>query len=317
MNKSIDELRVFYESDIVPHLDELEELRKYQLRRQLFIGTAFISSVVLGLLTFIPFMILVFLLLSLLLYFIFYGFKRTRPDFKSMYKEKVIANIIRFAEPELIYSSHQFIPQIDYNSSKIFLPSVDIYNGEDMVQGMIDKTKVRFSEIHTQDRRTDSKGRTHYVTIFKGIFFIADFNKNIQGQTYVLSDFSERFMGAFGKLFQDINFSRPDIVRLEDPEFENYYAVYSTDETEARYILSPSLMERLVAFRKKMNAGVQMSFIGNNLYLAVPMRQNLFEPRLRKSVKDFTDIEEYYKQIEFCTSIADELNLNTRIWTKQ
>ncbi|MBK9503984.1 MAG: DUF3137 domain-containing protein [Bacteroidetes bacterium] len=40
----------------------------------------------------------------------------------------------------------------------------------------------------------------HYVTIFKGLFFIADFNKHFNGNTYVLSDFGERFLGGFGKM---------------------------------------------------------------------------------------------------------------------
>lgn len=312
-----EELRNFYESDIVPHLDELEALRKFQLRRQAFIVVAFIASVGLGLATFMPFMIIVFLALSLVLYFIFYGFKRKRPDFKTQYKDTVIRKIISFISPELVYSSHQFISNLKYSNSRIFLQQVDIYNGEDLVQGTIGKTAVEFCELHTKDRRTDSKGRTHYVTIFRGIFFIADFNKNFSGQTYVLSDFGERFMGFFGKIFQNMNMMRPDVIRLENPEFEKYFAVYGTDPVEARYILSPSFMERLVNYRNKMQTNLQLSFINSQVYLAMPMKKNLFEPSLRKTVKRFEDIEEYYKQVLFCIEIVDELNLNTRIWSKQ
>ncbi|MBC8046840.1 MAG: DUF3137 domain-containing protein [Fimbriimonadaceae bacterium] len=315
--KSIQELQIFYQNEILPHLDELEALRKYQLRRQTFIVIAFTASVVLGLATFMPFMIIIFMLISLILYFTFYGFKRTRPDFKSMYKENIVKRIIQFIEPGLVYSAHQFISNSKFSNSKIFMQQVDIYNGEDLVQGIIGKTKVEFCELHTQDRQTDSQGKTRYVTIFKGIFFIADFNKHFSGQTYVLSDFSERFMGFFGKLFQNMNLMRPDVVRLENPEFEKYFAVYSTDELEARYILSTTLMERLVEFRKKIDANLQLSFINSSINLAVPMKKNLFEPSLRKTVKRFEDIEEYYRQILFCVNIVDELNLNTRIWTKQ
>ena len=115
---------------------------------------------------------------------------------------------------------------------------------------------------------------------------------------------------------QNINVGRPDVVRLEDPEFEKIFVVYSSDEVEARYILSTSFMERLVEFRKKMNSSVQLSFVGSNMYMAIPMKKNLFEPSLRRTVMNFNDIQEYYKQILFCTSIVDEMNLNTRVWTK-
>ncbi len=51
---------------------------------------------------------------------------------------------------------------------------------------MIGYTAVEFSQVHaqykTESSRTDSDGHTetdeHWHTIFKGIFFIADFNKH-------------------------------------------------------------------------------------------------------------------------------------------
>lgn len=89
------------------------------------------------------------------------------------------------------------------------------------------------------------------------------------------------------------------------------------DEVEARYILSPSFMEQIMAFKNKTNAKIQFSFVGNNIYMAMPMKENLFEPSLRKTVMNFEDIKSYYSQLQFCVSIVDALNLNTRVWTKQ
>lgn len=315
--KSLEELKTYYAQELVPDLEKLEVLRKSQVKRQVFIIVALLVSVFAGVVTLVPLLVLVFLFISLFVYFALFGFKRQRFDFKSQYKTNVFCKLIPFIEPQLAYTSHQYIVQSKYDYSKIFLSHPDIYSGEDMVEGFIDKTKIEFSELHTQDRRTDSKGRTTYVTIFRGIFFIADFNKAFSGQTYVLSDFSERFLGYFGKLFQNINISRPDIVRLEDPEFEKHFAVYSTDEVEARYILSPALMQRIMEFKKKTNSGVQLSFLDSSIYLAIPMRKNLFEPKLYKSVMNFNDIEEYYHQLQFCTCVVEDLNLNTRIWSKQ
>ncbi len=314
--KTVEELQQYYQQEIVPHLAALETLRKQQLKRVMFMWIAGFASLLLGFITMIPMLILVFLLISLLMYFFIFGFKRNRTNFRTEYKRIVIGNLMQFINPDLAFTPNLFITQNKYDLSKIFLSNPDIYSGEDLVTGKIEKTQVEFCELHTQDRQTDHKGRTHYVTIFKGLFFIADFNKHFSGQTYVLSDFGERFLGFFGKLMQNISVGRPDVVRLEDPEFEKIFVVYSSDEVEARYILSPSFMERLVEFRKKMNSSVQLSFVGSNLYMAIPMKKNLFEPSLRRTVMNFEDIKEYYKQILFCTSIVDEMNLNTRVWTK-
>ncbi|MBK7566906.1 MAG: DUF3137 domain-containing protein [Bacteroidetes bacterium] len=314
--KTVEELQQYYQQEIVPHLSALEVLRKQQLNRVMFMWIAGCASLLLGFITMIPTLIIVFLLISLLMYFFIFGFKRNRTNFRTEYKKIVIGKLMQFIAPDLAFTPNLFITQNKYDLSKIFLSNPDIYSGEDLVTGKIEKTQVEFCELHTQDRQTDHKGRTSYVTIFKGLFFIADFNKHFNGQTYVLSDFGERFLGFFGKLMQNINVGRPDVVRLEDPEFEKIFVVYSSDEVEARYILSTSFMERLVEFRKKMNSSVQLSFVGSNMYMAIPMKKNLFEPSLRRTVMNFNDIQEYYKQILFCTSIVDEMNLNTRVWTK-
>ena len=48
-----------------------------------------------------------------------------------------------------------------------------------------------------------------------------------------------------------MNFSRPPLVKLEDPEFEKHFVVSGEDQVEARYILSTCLMQRLTDFRNK------------------------------------------------------------------
>ncbi|MBK9456075.1 MAG: DUF3137 domain-containing protein [Bacteroidetes bacterium] len=129
---------------------------------------------------------------------------------------------------------------------------------------------------------------------------MADFNKHFNGNTYVLSDFGERFLGGFGKMLQGLSIGRPDVVRLEDVEFEKQFVVYSSDEVEARYILSTSFMEQIMAFKKKTNANIQLSFVGNNINVAIPMKENMFEPSIRKTVLNFEDIKMYYSQLQFC-----------------
>lgn len=314
MEQSFD---AFYTEQIEPELGRLEELRKEELRRVRFMWGSAVISLVLAFAVMTPPLVIVFLLISLLLYFFFFGFNRKRLNFKNEYKKVVVSKIVSFISPELTYTPNLFIPESRFNASKIFLADPDIYNGEDLVSGNIDKTHIEFCELHTKDRTQDSRGRTTYTTIFKGIFYIADFNKHFQGQTYILSDFGERFMGGFGRFFQNINMMRPDVVRLEDPEFEKYFAVYGTDAVEARYILSPSFMERLLTYRKKTDAQIQCSFVDNHLYIAVPYALNLFEPSVRKTVMNPQDVLKIYNSVKFCTDIVHELDLNTRVWTKQ
>ena len=84
-----------------------------------------------------------------------------------------------------------------YKSSKLFDKNPDQYKGEDLVRGQIGKTKIAFSELHSQYYTRDDKGRKSWHTIFRGLFFMADFNKDFQGYTLVLPDYSQRLLGRF------------------------------------------------------------------------------------------------------------------------
>ncbi|MGR9088622.1 MAG: DUF3137 domain-containing protein, partial [Gammaproteobacteria bacterium] len=155
-----------------------------------------------------------------------------------------------------------------------------------------------------------------WVTIFKGIFFIADFNKHFHGRTYVVPDAGGRFFGI-GKLFEKWSFDRGELVELENPEFEQLFTVYGTDQVEARYILSPSLMDRLVNFRRRANTRMHLSFVHSKLFLALSVDKNLFEPNLFSSGVSYGYLKAYYNYLDLVTGLIEDLNLNLRIWGKE
>ena len=189
-----------------------------------------------------------------------------------------------------------------------------------MVVGKLGATSLKFSELHAEYKQVtyDSKGnrRETWVTIFKGLLFIADFNKNFHGKTVVLPD-TLQWLGGLGTWFQRMNWSAGDLVKLENVTFEKYFAVYSNDQTEARYILSTTLMERIVKFREQFGKGLYMSFVNSNVNVALPITANLFEPKVFSSALKTDYLQQYFTYLSLVASIVDELNLNVRIWTKQ
>jgi hypothetical protein len=152
--------------------------------------------------------------------------------------------------------------------------------------------------------------------IFKGLFFVGDFNKHFQGHTIVVPDHTERYLGTLAQDLQALNQQRGQLVKLEDPEFEKLFVVYGTDQIEARYILSTSLMQRLVDFTKKVHRETFVSFINNKIYIAIKYDEDLFEPKLFKNMVDFAPVREYFETLQLMMGIVEELNLNRRIWTK-
>lgn len=244
-----------------------------------------------------------------------------KKKFKVVFKTEILTKIIHAINPDLSYDYANKIDMAKFKESDIFKQSCDVYNGEDYITGTVDKTHIEMSELHCQYRQTytDSKGntQTRYVTFFKGLFMIADFNKEFKGKTIVLPDTMEKTFGWLGKKFQKMNMLRNQLITLEDPEFEKEFAVYGDDQVEARYILSTSLMSRITELKKKLGCKLYLSFVGSSVYIGIHWSKNLFEPNIKKSLMDSSEIEWFYHELNVCFGIVEDLNLNTRIWTKQ
>jgi hypothetical protein len=242
--------------------------------------------------------------------------KKYRLDFKT----KIITKITGFVDESLIYTPEGSVSRDEFVKSAIFQKSCNSFKGEDHIKGKIDKTAIEFSEVvarHKTTSGTGSKRKEHYITIFKGIFFVADFNKHFKTYTIVLPDTAEKMFGKFGQSLQSMNKTRGELIKLEDPEFEKEFCVYGDDQVEARYILTPSLVRSILEFKKKWNTKIYLSFVDSKVYVAISLKKNLFETRLFKSIVDYSYIEENVKYLILLIGIVEDLNLNTRIWTKE
>ena len=310
--KTLEELKSYYRTILLPELRVLEEERKKSL-----------NKIIISALIIIPFSAL-----------LTYTFKHHFPiilgvmgvfganwlftrEYVSNFKTGIIEKIVTCVDENLKYSKNSYIPQSTFASGKIFKHRIDRYRGDDYVQGKLGQTAVEFSEIHAQYVTRDSKGNRHYHTIFKGLFFVADFNKEFKGTTIVLPDVAEKMLGGLGAMFQSWNKGRGQLVKLEDPEFEKMFVVYGEDQIESRYILSTSLMRRITDFKKKTKRQIHLSFIGSHIFIAISYRRDLFEPRIFRTLLSFVPIQQYFEDLQLAVGIVDDLNLNTRIWSKQ
>lgn len=320
------DLETLYNSELKDKLQGLEGIRKKVKRGQVF-------GILLLVLTFLLFVPAAALLegynealpfisiapLAIIGIVILVRTFKNKKIYRNRFKDEVVREIVKAIDPTWEYNHDQCITSSEYRSSDLFRQSVDRYRGDDLISGKIDKTDFRCSELHTEYKTVttdkDGKRKETWHTIFKGLFFHADFNKEIKGKTYIEPDNAERLFGKFGQSLQMS--SKGKLVKLENLEFEKIFAVFGTDQTEARYILTPTIMEALVNIYKKYKRKMHLSFIGSRVYVAISFNKNLFEPKVFSSGVKFKDIEFMYNLFEINQIIIQELNLNTRIWTKE
>lgn len=255
-----------------------------------------------------------------LLVFVIYAY-RQKSHFVAAFKALIMPELVRALGPELTYHPGSYLGEDEFCECGLFI-SPDRYSGCDLVQGTVGATDIRFSLIHAEEEyevtetitETDSDGRsttrtetrTEYRDIFRGLFFSADCNKSFSGRTLVTAGGS----GFLSRL-------RKGFVALEDSEFNSCFAVYGSDQVEARYLLTPSLMTRILEVRSRAGSSLQLSFVNDRVYVAVPMGMDAFTPSVWRHIDDLGALEGYYGTLSFIIGFVDDLNLNTRIWSKR
>jgi hypothetical protein len=104
---------------------------------------------------------------------------------------------------------------------------------------------------------------------FEGLLVEVTLPRGLKGTTAVIAG-----SGAFEQFRHWLKTSNRQRVALEDPQFSQIYDVWSTDQIAARALLTPALMERLIAL-----SGSAANIDGRPLVVARDSRLTLVIPR--------------------------------------
>ena len=116
---------------------------------------------------------------------------------------------------------------------------------------------------------------------------------------------------ALYKIFKKEKNEKQKII-LEDVKFGKKYHVYSQDQTEARYIVTPAFMEKFLNLRTAYGAkNAKCAFYGNTVMFAISTDKNLFEiGSLNKTLLEPETFKKLYTEISAIYDIIDYFKLD-------
>jgi tetratricopeptide (TPR) repeat protein len=227
------------------------------------------------------------------------------------FAEVTVKNSTEDGEITAIDNLEKFIYHLARRYHWLSLPLQFVWSiGKTIVYLILLIIKVPFSlQADNTSEQLNLESQWSRKTLFRGLFFMAKFSKNFPNRTFLLpNDLSNRV--------PLVNYWRGEVIKLEDLEFDRLFRVYGDDQIESRYVLSTSLMQRLVDFNRKAKRKVHLSFIEGYIYLAIPYDRNLFEPKLWQTMLSFQPLKEYFEDLQLAIAIVEDLNLNCQIWQK-
>jgi len=235
--------------------------------------------------------------------------------YRKKFKREIISKCLSDAFPNFKYKVKGDLILSEFKNTGLVNSSVNIFHCEDQLTGEIEKTDFKISEVLAQYKSSGKNKSTR--TIFRGFILELDFNKHFKSHTVITPDFAVSFFGEwFGEKLNNITIGKLKKVKLENTSFEKKFTVVTSDQQEARYLLSPKLMERIMKMRKR-NPSIRLSFYKKRLYITFSQNKNFFEPRRWGHIFPLKDLWEINRVILSIPKLVETLDLNTRIWTKE
>lgn len=140
--------------------------------------------------------------------------------------------------------------------------------------------------------------------VFEGVVMKFYLNKKFEGHTIILEN-------SIHNLTPNPNLIRTE---MEDVDFEKKYDVYTTDEIEARYLMTAGFVDRLQNLKLKFLAKkIRCAFKDNSFYI-VFKKKNAFEGgSLYRKLPDFKMCNSMFEQILAIYQLIDTLKLGLKI----
>jgi len=281
-------------------------------------GTSFLGDEILSKSFFLKFGIGIASMLVLILPVLY--LKTVEKKFYREYKNVVLPSLMKHLDSNISYKADEMLPKETFKSSKLFhIHEIYRYRGSDLIEGESGDSKFRLSYLEVFDKEVQkSKGKTEtqIKQIFNGMLYVSNLNKNFQGHTIIVPDYSREILGKVaGEMLNEfLGTMGKKLVKLEDPEFESDFSVYSTDQIEARYILTPSFIERIKEVKNHFNHPVRFSFFENSVYIAIYSNNNILDPNIFRKLNSEREFEYYSNNMLHLLNISTDLKLNISIW---
>lgn len=216
-------------------------------------------------------------------------FEGENPDdktYKSIFKEKIIKPIIQLALPESNYFFDEGLTEQEYFRGK--WEKYNTYHAEDKVI----TNKLIMSEVHTENIRRDSEGRTEHITLFHGLAGYIELPKDIGCYIKVINN------NVFGKSI--------DNLQMDMPEFEKVFDVKTDDKIKAMQILTADIMTEFLELIKKND--VKFEFYMDHSIMHIRFHTGeLFEPAVFKESLQFEYLEKYFNVISSVKDITEHI----------
>lgn len=217
-------------------------------------------------------------------------------DYKAYVVEQSIAPFV----DEIVYEPNFGIPYSVVKDLNVVRMG-NRYSTEDLVTG-----KYRNVYFAQADMRIEYKSDDSTIIYFRGKWIAVKYPKGFSGTvTAVDRDYMNRIRKAKGL----------EYVSMENESFNSLFAVESSSQHLAYYLLTPQLMERIMYIKQYARGQVVVCFKNGYLHIGINNYQNTFEPDYNK-LDLYSDIEKFRNEFNLVRGIIEILDIDKSVYNQ-
>ena len=257
-------------------------------------------------------LLIIFLLLLIGISFVIISMHKDYPIYLNGFKKIYVFDALKRFFTDLYYDPKGMPSSVIWSTH--MLDMGDIYLSNDLISGKYKDTKFMQADVRIQkiETRIDDSGNEYefFNDYFYGKWFVFDFNKKFKYNVQVREkEFEHALVDNYHSKYGY------EEVKMENEKFNRAFKIYTENEHDAFYILTPKMQERLLKVREKIKGDLLFCFIDNELHIGLNNNYDSFEPKVFKKEND---INKYInKDIEVIIRFINELDLDNDLFRKE
>lgn len=224
-----------------------------------------------------------------------------KKSFEKKIKRLVMPILMR-AVPDFSWLEKPPVTVDDMHEAKIFplIPKCKVMT-DDCFKGKYRNVNIDITECEFNYGKKN---------VFQGAVIKIDMNKNFEGTTVIRPK-----QGIEFKHTKDLKKAKLEKIELEDININKKYDIYSTDQIEARYLLTTSFIERFNNITMAFNSKVAFcAFHGKHVYIAPYCKKDLFSiGSLIKPVSDSKQFITLFNEFVSVLKLVDHFKLDKKL----
>lgn len=233
-------------------------------------------------------------------------------DYQHDFKNRVVKPLISFINPAYQYQPLNHASFEEFTESGLFEMKGYQMTGNDQVYGKLGEMNFQFCDLQVTHMPLVTLRGQGPDTVFCGSYFIAQFPRYFSTPVYVLSRNNNASDDGYIRTWH-----LGKKVLPADAAFNKLFMVYALDEAAAQLLLTPALMEKIVALYERSSAKLFISFYNNRVYVGIGHGTDYFETTLNRSLQNRQLLNNFYLDFMSMLQLAEDLKNNLPVWTSR